>query len=289
MTENHTGVRTSQCPSASSARLRSVIGGDLRVEDVHEGHVGLVDGGHGMLLAVGGAHGRACLPGWTQSGSLQATTIQGGTVTITPVAAARRRRDAGHVRASISTPWPGTTPTRSSGSTARRCSPPCGPSARCCGAPSPRSPGFGQGPGYWSLSRYADVMEVSRNPQRFISGAGTNIPDMPVEIAEFFGSMINMDAPRHTRLRLIVNRLVHAPPGGPHRGAGAAQGRRHRRPGGRHGRVRLRHRDRRQAPARDHLRHDGHPAVGVRRGSSSSPTSSWAPATPSTRRTSWRS
>ena len=39
-----------------------------------------------------------------------------------------------------------------------------------------------------------------------MSGKGTNIPDMPIEIAEFFGSMINMDAPRHTRLRLIVNR-----------------------------------------------------------------------------------
>jgi len=70
----------------------------------------------------------------------------------------------------------------------------------------PEIPGFGKGPGYWSLSRYAEVMEVSRNPQRFVSGQGTNIPDMPVEIAEFFGSMINMDAPRHTRLRLIVNR-----------------------------------------------------------------------------------
>ena len=67
-------------------------------------------------------------------------------------------------------------------------------------------PGFGQGPGYWSLSRHADIMEVSRNPARFISGQGTSVPDMPVEIAEFFGSMINMDAPRHTRLRLIVNR-----------------------------------------------------------------------------------
>src|SRR4051794_31299562 len=70
----------------------------------------------------------------------------------------------------------------------------------------PEIPGFGQGPGFWSLSRHADIMEVSRNPQRFVSGQGTTIPDMPMEIAEFFGSMINMDAPRHTRLRLIVNR-----------------------------------------------------------------------------------
>ena len=70
----------------------------------------------------------------------------------------------------------------------------------------PEIPGFGQGPGFWSLSRYADIMEVSRNPQQFHSGPSTTIPDMPTEIAEFFGSMINMDAPRHTRLRLIVNR-----------------------------------------------------------------------------------
>jgi cytochrome P450 len=70
----------------------------------------------------------------------------------------------------------------------------------------PEIPGIGRGPGYWGLTRYADVQEVSRDPQVFVSGRGTNIPDMPIEIAEFFGSMINMDAPRHTRLRLIVNR-----------------------------------------------------------------------------------
>ncbi len=70
----------------------------------------------------------------------------------------------------------------------------------------PEIPGWGKGPGYWSLTRHADVVEASRNPQRFVSGKGTNVPDMPIEIAEFFGSMINMDAPRHTRLRLIVNR-----------------------------------------------------------------------------------
>ncbi|CAN5763627.1 cytochrome P450 [soil metagenome] len=62
------------------------------------------------------------------------------------------------------------------------------------------------GPGYWAVVRYADVMEASRAPDRFISGQGTNIPDFPPEVNELFGSMINMDAPRHTKLRLIVNR-----------------------------------------------------------------------------------
>ncbi len=62
------------------------------------------------------------------------------------------------------------------------------------------------GPGYWSLTRYTDVMQASRNPGSFISGEGTNIPDFPEVFRDVFGSMINMDAPRHTKLRLIVNR-----------------------------------------------------------------------------------
>jgi cytochrome P450 len=63
---------------------------------------------------------------------------------------------------------------------------------------------FPVGPGYWAITRYDDVWAVSRNPQLFRSGLGTNIPDLPVEIGEFFGSMINMDDPRHARLRGIV-------------------------------------------------------------------------------------
>jgi cytochrome P450 len=63
-----------------------------------------------------------------------------------------------------------------------------------------------QGPGYWSLTKYDDVVFASRHPDLFISGQGTNVPDMPPEIMEMLGSMINMDAPRHTKLRLLVNK-----------------------------------------------------------------------------------
>ena len=63
-----------------------------------------------------------------------------------------------------------------------------------------------QGPGYWALTRYADVMQVSRDPDTFHSAPSTTITDIPPEIAEWLGSMINMDAPKHTKLRLIVNR-----------------------------------------------------------------------------------
>ncbi len=62
------------------------------------------------------------------------------------------------------------------------------------------------GPGFWSITRHADVWAASRNPELFQSGRGVNIGDMPIEIAEFFGSMIAMDDPRHARLRQIVQR-----------------------------------------------------------------------------------
>jgi cytochrome P450 len=62
-------------------------------------------------------------------------------------------------------------------------------------------PPFAKGPGYFAITRYEDVWMASRNPQLFCSGRGTVIPDMPIEIAEFFGSMISMDDPRHYRLR----------------------------------------------------------------------------------------
>ena len=71
----------------------------------------------------------------------------------------------------------------------------------------PDVPGLGKGPGYWSLTRHADVLFVSRNPEIFSSArGGVNIIDQPPEFGEFFGSMIVMDDPRHARLRRIVSR-----------------------------------------------------------------------------------
>src|SRR5207342_1752075 len=49
--------------------------------------------------------------------------------------------------------------------------------------------------------RYADVVEASKHHEVFCSGKGaTSIPDLPVEFNEYFGSMINIDDPRHARL-----------------------------------------------------------------------------------------
>jgi cytochrome P450 len=48
------------------------------------------------------------------------------------------------------------------------------------------------------------VWAASRNPDLFCSGKGSNIIDLPVELNEFYGSMINMDDPKHHRLRSLV-------------------------------------------------------------------------------------
>ncbi|WP_203884093.1 cytochrome P450 [Planotetraspora kaengkrachanensis] len=64
-----------------------------------------------------------------------------------------------------------------------------------------------QGAGYYALVRHADVSEASRNAGIFSSEPTANsIPDMPRWLAVYFGSMINMDDPRHARLRRIVSR-----------------------------------------------------------------------------------
>jgi cytochrome P450 len=65
---------------------------------------------------------------------------------------------------------------------------------------------FPPGPGYYALTRYDDVWQASRNPQLFCSGKGSNIADLPQELNEFYGSMINMDDPKHYRLRSIVSK-----------------------------------------------------------------------------------
>ncbi|MEV0400939.1 cytochrome P450 [Actinoallomurus sp. NPDC050550] len=63
------------------------------------------------------------------------------------------------------------------------------------------------GPGYYALVSHADVVEASRRPADFCSGQGAiNINDMPADLGEYFGSMINMDDPRHAKIRRIVSR-----------------------------------------------------------------------------------
>ena len=66
--------------------------------------------------------------------------------------------------------------------------------------------GFQPGPGHWALTRYDDVHFASRHPDIFSSASGITIGDQLPELAEYFGSMIALDDPRHQRLRSIVSR-----------------------------------------------------------------------------------
>ena len=66
--------------------------------------------------------------------------------------------------------------------------------------------GFDVGDGFWALTRHADVWYVSRHPALFSSIPSIVIPDQQPEVAEFFGSMIALDDPRHFRLRSIVQK-----------------------------------------------------------------------------------
>ena len=61
------------------------------------------------------------------------------------------------------------------------------------------------GPGYWALTRHADVVAASRDPATFGSAPRVFIKDPEDAVADD-KLLINLDAPRHTKLRKIVNR-----------------------------------------------------------------------------------
>lgn len=64
--------------------------------------------------------------------------------------------------------------------------------------------GVDAGAGHWALTRYDDVHHASRHPEVFSSSPNITMGDQTPELAEYFGSMIAMDDPRHGRLRNIV-------------------------------------------------------------------------------------
>ena len=64
------------------------------------------------------------------------------------------------------------------------------------------------GPGFWVLSRYDDVVHVSKNPAIFSSAlGGTNIHTPPADRMEGLRAiMLNMDPPQHRQFRALVNK-----------------------------------------------------------------------------------
>lgn len=64
------------------------------------------------------------------------------------------------------------------------------------------------GPGFWAVTRYDDVVEVSRDSATYSSYAGgTMIADAtPEQLFVVRQMMLNMDPPQHTKLRALINK-----------------------------------------------------------------------------------
>jgi cholest-4-en-3-one 26-monooxygenase len=62
------------------------------------------------------------------------------------------------------------------------------------------------GPGYWALTKYDDIVQVSCDNQLFSSErGGTNLEEMPAEAMALIRTiLINMDPPKHTKYRKLV-------------------------------------------------------------------------------------
>jgi cholest-4-en-3-one 26-monooxygenase len=62
------------------------------------------------------------------------------------------------------------------------------------------------GPGFWAVTKYEDVVKVSKNPATFSSARGTNIFALtPEELRHVQLLMLNMDPPMHSKFRRLVN------------------------------------------------------------------------------------
>ncbi|HEY1690659.1 MAG TPA: cytochrome P450 [Polyangiaceae bacterium] len=63
------------------------------------------------------------------------------------------------------------------------------------------------GPGFWAVTKYEDVVSVGKDPGRFSSHrGGTNIQDYPPEnLSTIQLLMLNMDPPQHNKFRRLVS------------------------------------------------------------------------------------
>lgn len=60
--------------------------------------------------------------------------------------------------------------------------------------------------GFWAVTRHGDVKEVSKNPDLYSSALGhTNLWDLEADALEARRSLIDTDAPDHTRLRRLIS------------------------------------------------------------------------------------
>ena len=62
------------------------------------------------------------------------------------------------------------------------------------------------GRGFWSITRYDDVLYVSRHTELFSSAKGIRLEDMDDEECEARRTIMEMDPPQHSRYRRLVSR-----------------------------------------------------------------------------------
>lgn len=72
----------------------------------------------------------------------------------------------------------------------------------------PACDGFDGGPGFWAVTRFDDVMTVSKNPQIFSSHRGASFlrTQRPQDLAALQQMMLNFDPPEHSKMRSIVSK-----------------------------------------------------------------------------------
>jgi cytochrome P450 len=60
-------------------------------------------------------------------------------------------------------------------------------------------------PGYWALTRRADIVFVSQHPELFTAAQGVALNPMPAEIQRFASFFLSMDPPQHTVYRRLIS------------------------------------------------------------------------------------
>lgn len=72
----------------------------------------------------------------------------------------------------------------------------------------PAGDGFEGGPGFWAVTKYDDVMAVSKNPEIFSSQRGASFlrTQRPQDLVALQQMMLNFDPPEHSKMRSIVSK-----------------------------------------------------------------------------------
>ena len=60
-------------------------------------------------------------------------------------------------------------------------------------------------PGFWALTRRADIAFVSTHPELFTSAQGVALDPMPAEVQRFASFFLTMDPPQHTVYRRLIS------------------------------------------------------------------------------------